>query len=780
MKGKYIGREDVIEKFGVPPEKVTDVQALAGDATDNIPGVPGIGIKTAAQLIGEYGDLETLLARAGEIKQPKRRESLTVHAENARISKKLATLDANAAVPLALESFEAHDPNTPRLALFLKEQGFNSVLARLRGTSAAATGSRVIDKTAEKAVAAATKAQEAPQFLPHLPPPSENRYTLINDAQTLQQWIDHAYETGVLAVDTETTSLTPAKADLVGISLSPQIGIGAYIPLGHVQERDLLGGGAPEIPQMEAAEALRLLKPVLEDARVLKIGHNVKYDYQMFAARGIEMAPCDDTLLLSFLLDGIAHGHGMDELAEIFCQHSTIKYKDICGSGKNQITFDRADIEKARDYAAEDAEITLRLHHILKPRIAAEQVARVYEDVERPVISVIAEMERAGILIDPAALKEMSRDFAERIAALEREIYALAGTEFNVASPKQLGVILFEQMGLQGGRKTKGGDWSTAVDVLEDLAGDHEIVRKLLDWRQISKLKSTYTDALQEQVNPRTGRVHTSFSMTGASTGRLASSDPNLQNIPIRTAEGRKIREAFVAAPGHCILSADYSQVELRLAAEMADVAALKKAFRDNVDIHALTAAQVFGLRLEDVDAELRRQAKAVNFGIIYGISGWGLAKQLGTSPNEAGEFIRRYLARFPEIQTYMEARKEEARAHGFVRTLYGRKIVIPNITSKIQGLRGGAERQAINAPLQGTAADIMKMAMARIPAALAEAGLAAKMLLQVHDELVFEVPDAEREATAALVRNIMENAAQLDVPLIAEAGFGASWAEAH
>jgi DNA polymerase-1 len=672
---------------------------------------------------------------------------------------------------------------TPKLAAFLREMGFNSVLNRLgpfRGVpeeqqlAASKTAAAKADAPAIKPSAEPVKGGA------DLPHPSQNKYTLINDAKTLQQWIDHAYETGVLAIDTETTNLTPSKAELVGISISPAIGIGAYIPVGHRVVRDLLGGGGPEIPQLPLAEVIGLLKPVLEDARVLKIGHNVKYDWQMLAQHGIQMAPCDDTLLLSFVLDGIKHGHGMDELAELFCQHSTIKYGEICGSGKNQITFDLADIEKAKDYAAEDAEITLRLHHILKPRVAAEQVARVYEDVERPLIPVIAGMERAGIRIDLKVLAQMSKDFGERLVELEKEVHRLAGTEFNLASPKQLGVILFEQMGLQGGRKTKTGDWSTAVDVLEDLAGDNEIVKKLLDWRQLAKLKSTYTDALQAELNAKTGRVHTSFSMTGASTGRLASSDPNLQNIPIRTQEGRKIREAFVAGPGHSLLSVDYSQVELRLAAEMANVPALKQAFRDGVDIHALTAAQVFGLKLEDVTSDMRRSAKAVNFGIIYGISGWGLAKQLGTSAAEASEFIRRYLARFPEISHYMEAKKEEARKFGFVRTLYGRKIVILNIDSKMQGLRAGAERQAINAPLQGTAADIMKMAMARMPGALAEKKLGAKMLLQVHDELVFEVPDAEKDATAALVRDIMENVAQLDVPLIAEAGFGPSWAEAH
>jgi DNA polymerase-1 len=493
------------------------------------------------------------------------------------------------------------------------------------------------------------------------------------------------------------------------------------------------------------------------------------------------MAPCDDTMLISYVVNGTAHGHGMDELSRLYCQHETIKYDDVTGTGKNRISFSEVPLDKARDYAAEDAEVTLRLHHILKPRVAREHMATVYEDIERPLIPVIADMESAGIRVDPAMLRALSHDFGMRLRDLEIEIHKDAGHEFNVASPRQIGVVLFEEMGLPGGKKTKTGDWSTAAGELETLVDQGNMfVKKILDWRQLSKLKSTYTDTLTEEINPKTGRVHTSFHMTGTSTGRLASSDPNLQNIPIRTEEGRRIRAAFVAEPGHVLLSVDYSQVELRLAAEMAGVAALKQAFRDKVDIHALTASQVFGVPLDQVSGDLRRSAKAVNFGIIYGISGWGLAKQLGCAPADANDFIRRYLARFREIETFMESCKEEARKNGFVRTLYGRKCTIPNINAKIQGLRLGAERQAINAPLQGTAADIMKKAMIRMPAALLDANLKARMLLQVHDELVFEVPESEIDETAALVKSVMENVAKIDVPLEAEAGWGANWDAAH
>lgn len=773
MKNKWIGQDEVIEKFGVPPSKVTDVQALAGDSTDNIPGVPGIGIKTAAQLIEEYGDLETLLQRAEEIKQPKRREKLMNHADDARISERLVTLDCDAPIPLPVEELKTHDPDKPELMAFLQQHAFNSIIKRLGGETVSAL---------QKAEAAPVEEDE------ELPPIEQNKYVLINDEKTLQEWINHSYKNGTVCIDTETTALTPAKARLVGIALSNEIGKAAYIPLGHVAEQaDLLGGSQGEdIPQLAIDTALGMLKPLLEDPSVMKVAHNMKYDWQIFAKHGIEVAPCDDTMLISYVLDGSSHKHGMDALSEQYLDHTPIPYKDVAGSGKSQVTFDRVDIEKALDYAAEDADVTLRLYHILKPRLVAERMLSVYENIERPLIEVIARMELEGVKVDPAILKSMSTDFGKRIADLENDIHALAGTPFNIGSPKQIGEILFDQMGLQGGKKTKTGQYSTDVKTLEELAlQGHEIVQKILDWRGLSKLKSTYTDALQDEICAETGRVHTSYHMTGTSTGRLASSDPNLQNIPIRTEDGRKIREAFIAEQGHTLLSVDYSQVELRLAAEMAGVEALQQAFRDNVDIHTLTASQVFDVPLDQVDGETRRRAKAVNFGIIYGISGWGLAKQLGCEPGDASDFIKRYLARFPEIKDYMEAKKDEARANGYVSTLYGRKCFTPNINAKIPAQRGGSERAAINAPLQGTAADIMKIAMSKMPKALNEAKLSAKMLLQVHDELIFEVPDDELEATSELVRDIMENAfkimnVEISVPLIAEAGSGSNWGEAH
>lgn len=782
IKGRYLTLEDVQDKFGVTPDKVVDVQALVGDSSDNVPGVPSIGAKTAAQLINEYGSLEELLARIDDIKQPKRREVLTENAALARLSKQLVTLRDDAPIPLSIEELHTHKLNTPELAAFLQAQGFKSVISRL---NVADTGPKPATIAPYEGAVTAIAVADAPVPADNqnaLPPTSANQYELIQDRAALEAVIARAYETGTLAVDTETTGLTPAKAELVGVCLSAELGKGYYVPVEHrAPPQDLLGGPTEDIKQMPLQDVIDLLKPVLEDKRVLKIGHNMKYDWQMIAKHGVKMTPVDDTMLMSYVLDGSNHGHGMDELAELFCGHKNIAFEDVTGKGKNQITFDLVPLDKARDYAAEDAEITLRLWHILKPRLAQEQCVRIYEDVERPVITVIAEMELAGIKVDPAVLKELSQEFGKKLIALEQDIYKLAGHEFNVASPKQMGVVLFEEMGLPGGSKTKGGDWSTAADVLEDLeAQGHEIVKKILEWRQLSKLKSTYTDTLQEQINPATGRVHTSFHMTGTNTGRLSSTDPNLQNIPIRTEEGRRIRRAFVAEKGHKLLSVDYSQVELRLAAELAGVKALQQAFRDKVDIHTLTASQVFGVPIDQVTPDLRRSAKAVNFGIIYGISGWGLAKQLGVTPGEANQFITAYLKNFREIQDYMEARKQEARDLGYVKTLYGRKCMIGYIHSKIQGQRMGAERQAINAPLQGTAADIMKIAMARMPKALADAGMKARILLQVHDELLLEVPDDQLQETADVVRYVMESVADIGVPLDAEAGWADNWSDAH
>lgn len=788
MKNKFMGEADVIEKFGVAPDKVVDVQALAGDSVDNVPGVPGIGIKTAAQLITEYGDLDTLLARAHEIKQPKRREALVENADKARISRQLVALDAHVAPPIPVEDLKITHPDREKLFAFLREQGFRSTLTRMEkqfgssDTSAAET---------TPAPTPAAPAQTASDAVAALPAAIAAHYELVQDEAALQRWIDRAIEIGVIAIDTETTSLTPAMADLVGISMSTAEGNGCYIPLGH---REATGysesfdftmtekkSDTPPLVQIPLKRAMEMLKPMLEDPSVLKVGHNIKYDLQMFLAHGVRVSPVDDTMLMSYILDGSRHGHGMDELAKTFLNHDTIAYKDVTGSGKNQVTFDLVPLDKARDYAAEDADITLRLYNIFKPRIVPEHMTTVYETLERALAPVIADMEFAGIRVDPAFLRRMSNDFAKKIDALERTIHEMAGQAFNIASPKQLGDVLFGAMGLQGGRKTKTGGYSTGADVLEELSGQHPIVDAILEWRGLSKLKSTYADALPEAINPRTGRVHTSFSLAGTNTGRLSSSDPNLQNIPIRTEDGRKIREAFIPADGHLLLSVDYSQIELRLAAEMADIKALKQAFHDGIDVHAATASQVFGVPLDQMTPDIRRNAKAINFGIIYGISGFGLAKQLGIGNAEAAEYIKKYLARFPELKTFMDGAKEFARQHGYVETLYGRKCFVRGINDKNPAMRSFAERQAINAPLQGTAADIMKRAMIALAPALAQAGLGAKMLLQVHDELLFEVPEAEKEATEKLVKQVMEAAGPgISLPLVVEAGWGQNWAEAH
>ena len=763
MKNKLIGPDEVMEKFGVGPEKVVDVQALAGDSVDNVPGVPGIGIKTAAQLINEYGDLEELLNRAEEIKQPKRREKLIENAEMARISLQLVTLRDDVPLEIPLNALGVKDADPEVLHPFLEENGFKSILKQLGAEPSSAP---------------------APASV------GEAKYELVQELADLERWVAAANAQGMVAVDTETTGLDAMQVDLVGVSLSTGPGQACYIPLRHkapgggdTGELDLAEGAAPK--QIPLAAAVEVLKPLLEDPGVLKIGQNIKYDALIFARVGIDVAPIDDTMLLSYVLDGGLHGHGMDDLAQIHLDHSTIKFKEVAGSGKSQVTFDRVPLEKALDYAAEDADITWRLHQSLKPRLVPEHMTTVYETIERPLVAVLTAMERAGIKVEQDTLRRMSNDFAQRIADLEGEIHGLAGREFTIGSPKQLGEILFDEMGLPGGKKGKSGAYATGADVLEGFAAEgHELPAKVLDWRQLSKLKSTYTDALQNQINPETGRVHTSYSQAVASTGRLSSNDPNLQNIPIRTEEGRKIRTAFVAEKGCQLLSVDYSQIELRLAAEMAGVEALKQAFHEGQDIHAITASQVFDVPVEGMDPMIRRQAKAINFGIIYGISAFGLANNLGIPQGEAKAFIQTYFARYPEIKDYMERTKKAAREHGFVETLFGRKIHTPTIADKNPARRSFAERAAINAPIQGTAADIIKRAMIRMPRALAKEGLKAKMLLQVHDELLFEVPKKELKATSEVVRQVMEQAChpalELSIPLVADAGIGDTWAEAH
>ena len=770
MKDKAIGPDEVMEKFGVPPEKVVDVQALAGDSVDNVPGVPGIGIKTAAQLINEYGDLETLLERATEIKQNKRREKLIENAEMARISKKLVTLERYAPVEEGIEGFALRQPEPEALRAFLENYEFRSLLRRLA------------DQLGDAAPAEAAAAPAAP---------GEAKYELVQDLAALERWVEAAQKRGILAVDTETTSLDAVAAELVGISLATEAGKACYIPLSHKGAApadgglDLEGGGAEAPKQIPLDQAIAALKPLLEDPGVLKVGQNIKYDMLVFARQGIDVAPIDDTMLLSYVVEGGLHGHGMDDLAQIHLDYQTIKFKDVAGSGKNQVTFDHVPLDKALDYAAEDADITLRLHQALKPRLVTDRLTTVYETIERPLVPVLAAMELTGIKVDRDTLRRMSNDFATRIGELEVEIHKLAGRSFTIGSPKQLGEILFDEMSLPGGKKGKSGAYATGADILEGLAAQgHDLPARVLDWRQLSKLKSTYTDALQSQINEETGRVHTSYSQAVASTGRLSSNDPNLQNIPIRTEEGRKIRTAFVADKGHTLLSVDYSQIELRLTAEIAEVEALKQAFHDGQDIHAITAAQVFGIPVEGMDPMTRRKAKAINFGIIYGISAFGLAQNLGIPQGEARDYIAAYFERYPGIRGYMDRTKALAREQGFVTTLFGRKIHIPGIQDKNPARRSFSERAAINAPIQGAAADIIKRAMIRVPPALERAGLKARMLLQVHDELLFEVPTKEVEETSAVVREVMEKACApavtLSVPLVADAGTGANWAEAH
>ena len=765
LKNRPIGPAEVFEKFGVPPEKVVEVQALAGDPTDNVPGVPGIGVKTAAQLIDEYGDLETLLAHADQIKQPKRREMLLAHAEDARISRELVRLKDDVAVDEPWTGFALHPPDRNLLLDFIAAQGFRSLRSRVESSFAAPS-----EKEAPISAAA----------------PHATDYRLVLREEELADWIAQAGKVGRVAFDTETDGLDPLRCALVGFSLSVEPGKACYVPLLHrpqgAQGSLSLGDEQPAAPALIPQErALALLKGLLEDDAVLKIGHNIKFDAQVMAARGIDIAPIDDTMLISYVLDSAGHGHGMDELSELVLGHRTITFAEICGTGRNQLTFDQVPLDKACAYAAEDADVTLRLHHALKPRLLAEHGMAVYETMDRPLVAVLAAMERQGIKVDRSELQAMSIEFGRRMEQLEQEIHLLAGEHFNVGSPKQLGEILFDRLKLPGGKKSaKTGAYATGADILETLAALHPLPQKVLDWRQIAKLKSTYADALIGQIDPATGRVHTSFAMAATSTGRLASSDPNLQNIPIRTEEGRRIRRAFIAEPGHLLLSADYSQIELRLVAHVAGIAGMKQAFQDGVDIHAVTASEVFGVPVEGMDPMIRRQAKAINFGIIYGISAFGLAQQLGIGNSEAKKFIDAYFARFPEIPHYMERTREEARRCGRVTTMFGRSCVINGINDKNPAVRAFAERAAINAPIQGGAADIIKRAMVRLPACLANAGLQARMLLQVHDELVFEVPENELDATKALVKQVMEGAAHLSVPLLVEMGTARNWAEAH
>ena len=777
MNDRRIGRDEVLEKFGVPPEKVGDVLALMGDSVDNVPGVPGIGPKTASQLIRAFGDLETVLASTDQITKPKLKQSLIDHAGDARLSRELVRLVCDADLPEPLEALSLKGIPPEPLKEFLEDQGFKSLLNRLTGGTG---GAQQSGATVRHDVMAALEPKRQG------PAPAEqievdrSKYETVTDEAALDRWIAEARAQGHVAIDTETDCIDCIIARLAGISLATAPNRACYIPVGHIG-RDLLTD-APR--QLSPDIVLAKLKPLLEDPTVLKIGHNFKYDWVMFDRAGICVAPVDDTMVMSFDLDaGRSFGHGLDELAKLHFEHECIPFKQLCGSGSKQITFDQVTLDAATAYAGEDADITFRLWLRLKPRLATENVSRVYERVDKPLVPVISRMERRGIKVDRDYLARLSAEFGRDILTLEEKIYEAACGPFTIGSPQQLGQVLYDRLGLKGGRKGKNGQYSTDVNELERLAAEGVACASLvLEWRQLTKLKSTYTDALQAQINAQTGRVHTSFSLTGAQTGRLSSNDPNLQNIPIRTEIGRKIRDAFVADPGHVILSADYSQIELRLAAHMADVPQLKEAFRNGADIHSLTAEELFGT----IDRDTRNKAKTVNFAILYGISSWGLAGRLGVSKEEGKAIIDRYFERFPGIRAYIHGTLAFAREQGFTRTLFGRKTHFePNIRSPNPSIRGGAERAAINAPIQGTSADIIKRAMARMDDALEQAGLTdVKMLLQVHDELVFEVPNGREEEAAAIIKRVMAQAAEpamtLDVPLDVEVGWGPNWGEAH
>jgi DNA polymerase I len=813
MKNKRIGRDEVFEKFGVWPDKVIDVQALAGDSVDNVPGVPGIGIKTAAELITTYGDLDTLLARAGEIKQPKRREKLLEFADQARVSRELVTLKQDVPLEFPLDRIAVHDPEPTTLLGFLQAMEFNTLTKRVAdklgveqpAPLARSVGSSLprVDGAATAAAQPVTAGSPAAATAWHLArlqaiPINRSAYETVSTVADLARWVGLCQTVPVVAFDIETDSLDAMQANLVGFSLAIEPGRACYVPLGHKAGDGFdFAGAHGTVPQVPVAEALAMIKPILEDESLIKVGHNIKFDTLVMARHGIAVGPIDDTMLLSYVLDAGRRQHGMDELSEIHLKHRPIAFKDVLakaeGSAKKSArTFAQVPVQEATTYAAEDADVTLRLWHVLKPRLPADRMTTVYETLERPLVPVLIDMERAGIKVDRAILGRLSSEFAQKIAQLEDEVQALVGTPFNLSSPKQLGELLFDRLKLPGGKRTKTGQWETRAGLLDDLAANEELpddarklVNTMMEWRQLSKLRSTYTDSLPGYTHPQTGRIHTSYAMASTTTGRLASSEPNLQNIPVRTKEGRAIRTAFIAEPGHQLVSADYSQIELRVLAHVADIPALRRAFAEGLDIHAMTASEMFGVPVEGMPAETRRRAKAINFGIIYGISAFGLAAQLGISRQEAAEYITMYFKRFPGIRDYMDRTKKEAHATGAVSTIFGRKLHFPEINTKNPSMRSFLERAAINAPIQGSAADIIRRAMIRMPAALAAAGLQrTRMLLQVHDELIFEVHDSEIETLITTARRVMENspepALRLIVPLKVDAKAASNWEAAH
>jgi DNA polymerase I len=837
MKDRRIGIPEVVEKFGVPPEKVVEVQALAGDSTDNVPGVPGIGVKTAAQLIVEYGDLETLLKRAGEIKQPKRREALLENAEKARISRQLVLLDDKVKLDVPLDELAVHEPDARKLIAFLKAMEFATLTRRVAeysqidpsdvqadaknvsgasGRSAgssqpppraaggdlfgnqdtpaspvkgSAPGAGRTQGKAEKSnvvltpqALAAARAEEARKT-----PVDRKKYQTIRTLADLTSWIARVHDVGQFAIEAKANSIDPMQAEISGIALALKPNDACYVPLAHKQSGDGSGlfaaGLAPD--QINTSEAIEALRPLLESAGILKIGFNIKFAAVMFAQAGIILRNHDDAQLMSYALDAGRNSHGLDALAETWLGHANMTHGELTGSGKGKLGFDQVAIDKASVFSAEDADVILRLWRVLKPRLVAERMTSVYETLERPLISVLARMERRGISIDRNVLSRLSGEFAQTAARVEAEIQEIAGEPVNVGSPKQIGDILFGKMAIPGGTKTKTGAWSTSAQILDELAEQgHEFPKKILEWRQVSKLKSTYTDALPTYVHPQTHRVHTTYALAATTTGRLSSNEPNLQNIPVRTEDGRKIRRAFVATPGHKLVSADYSQIELRLLAEIADIPVLKQAFRDGLDIHAMTASEMFGVPVKDMPGEVRRRAKAINFGIIYGISAFGLANQLGIAREEASAYIKKYFERFPGIRAYMDETREFCRRNGYVTTLFGRKCYYPDIKASNASVRSFNERAAINARLQGSAADIIRRAMIRMEDALAEKKLSAQMLLQVHDELIFEVPDEEVAATLPVVQHVMQDApfpaVVLSLPLQVDARAANNWDEAH
>jgi DNA polymerase-1 len=819
MKNRTIGREEVIEKFGVEPDRVVDVQSLAGDSVDNVPGVPGIGVKTAAELIKEYGNLDTLLARAGEIKQPKRREKLIEFADQARLSRELVRLKDDVPVEVGLERLGVRDPLADKLLAFLRAMEFNTLTKKIaealgapvpppleasvgasvrrekpadNGSAASISVSAGADGPGSPSAGATAAAKRMRSI-----PVDRKAYVTIRDARGLAEWIESAREAGRVAFDTETTGLDAMRSDLVGVSLAVAPGRAAYVPFAHVDgSGDLFGGGGLVPGQMDRNQALELLKPLLEDRAVLKIGQNLKFDALLLRRYGVGLAPIEDTMLMSYALDAGKGSHGMDALSERHLGHMCISFDDVIqsapGARKSDKNFAGVPIDKATEYAAEDADITLRLWEVLKPRLVAEGMATVYETLERPLLPVIVAMEEAGVRVDKGILSRLSSTFAQSIARLEDEVQTLAGRKFMLSSPRQLGELLFDHLKLPGGKKTKSGQWETRAGLLDDLAANEELpsdarrlINTMLEWRQLSKLRSTYTDALPDYIDPTTGRIHTSYSLAATTTGRLASSEPNLQNIPIRTKEGRAIRTAFIAAPNCQLVSADYSQIELRVLAHIADIPQLKRAFADGLDIHAMTASEMFAVPIKDMPPEVRRRAKAINFGIIYGISAFGLAAQLGISKEEAGAYIKTYFERFPGIRDYMEMTKKFAHANGYVATVFGRRIHYPEINTKNPSMRGFLERAAINAPIQGSAADIIRRAMVRMPNAIADAGLqGTRMLLQVHDELIFEARKGEVAKVLETVKRVMEGAAEpavkLSVPIQVDAKAAANWDEAH